>query len=72
MWVSINSIGEERIHSYEPYYNRLQDKWQTTNNVDAPKGTYELFEKITHKPMAIFIDSVINDKAIVKERLKIH
>lgn len=71
MWISVNSIGQERIHNEEPYYNRLHDKWQTTNNVDAPTGTFETFEQITHKPIAIFVDSIINGKALVKERVKI-
>ena len=72
MWVSINLIGEERIHNNEPYYNRLHDKWQSTNTVDAPKGTLSLFENISEKPMAIFIETFnSNGNPIISERLKI-
>lgn len=72
MWISVNLSGEERIHNYEPHYNRLHDKWQGTNTVDAPKGTFEKFEKIYHKPSAICVETINNSNAIIQERLKIY
>lgn len=71
MWISVNSLGQERIHNEEPYYNRLHDKWQCINSIDAPNGTYSKFEEISYRPMAIFVDSIINNKAVITERVKI-
>jgi hypothetical protein len=75
MWVTINLQGHCTIHSSEsdPIYNRLQDKWQNNSKIDAPDGTFELFEQVTHKPMAILVERVNSSgKSIVIEHVKIH
>lgn len=73
MWVSINLKGHSAIHANEPNYNRLQDKWQDNSKIDAPDGTFELFEQVTHKPMAILVERInSNSKVIISERTKIH
>ena len=73
MWVTINLKGHCTVHATEPNYNRLQDKWQNNSKVDAPDGTFELFEKVTSKPMAILVERInSNSTAIISERVKIH
>lgn len=73
MWVTINLKGHCAVHATEPNYNRLQDKWQNNSKIDAPDGTFELFEQVTHKPMAILVERVNSSgKSIVIEHVKIH
>lgn len=73
MWVTINLKGHCTVHATEPNYNRLQDKWQNNSKIDAPDGTFELFEQVTHKPMAILVERVNSSgKSIVIEHVKIH
>lgn len=73
MWVTINLKGHCTVHATEPNYNRLQDKWQNNSKVDAPDGTFELFEKVTSNPMAILVERInSNSTAIISERVRIH
>jgi hypothetical protein len=73
MWVTINLKGHCTVHASEPNYNRLQDKWQNNSKIDAPDGTFELFEQVTHKPMAIFVERINSSgKSIITEHVKIH
>ena len=73
MWVTINLKGHCTVHATEPNYNRLQDKWQNNSKIDAPDGTFELFEQVTHKPMAILVERVNSSgKPIIIEHVKIH
>lgn len=73
MWVTINLKGHCTVHATEPNYNRLHDKWQNNSKVDVPDGTFELFEKVTSKPMAILVERInSNSTAIISERVRIY
>lgn len=30
-WISVNALGDESVHQYEPTYNELYDSWRCCN-----------------------------------------
>lgn len=59
-WLAIDENGDETIHQYEPYYNQLHMKWDSTNKTYVTKG---LFKTIVNYSM----DSIT--KAVAVELL---
>lgn len=41
-WVSIDEVGDETIHQYEPCYNHLHMKWLSSNKTYVSKGLCKL------------------------------
>ncbi len=42
MYIALNLKGVETVHSSEPIYNRLHDRWDSICKVQVPKGTLKL------------------------------
>lgn len=72
MFIALNLKGVETIHSSEPCYNRLHDRWDSTCKVQAPKGTLKLMG-IELKDVACYeVNSYTNNVATIESKYKLN
>ncbi len=73
MFIALNLKGVETIHSSEPCYNRLHDRWDSFCKIHAPRGILKLLG-IDNADIAKYeinhLDS--KGKAIVESVFKIY
>lgn len=72
MFIALNLKGVETIHSSEPTYNRLQDRWDSICKIQAPKGTLKLLGIESKDVVSYEISSYNNNVAIIESKHKIN
>ena len=72
MFISLNLKGVETIHSIEPNYNILHDRWDSMCKVNVPKGTLKIIG-IESRDVAYYeINTYINNTALIESTNKIN
>ena len=72
MFIARSLKGVETIHSIEPSYNRLQDKWTSNCKIEVPKGTMKLIGILSTDIASYEVNSYINGTALIDSTHKIN
>ena len=72
MFIARSSKGVETIHSIEPYYNRLHDKWISLGTVEVPKGTMKLLGILSLEIASYEVNHYTNNSAHIENINKIN